>query len=190
MRAFLGIALLPAIRASLERLQQGLARSGADVKWVEPSHLHVTLKFLGEISDAQRQAIEALVARVTASEAPFAIRLNALGAFPSLTAPRVVWVDAGEGGEAVARIAEAIEREGAAIPLRKEEHPFSPHITLGRVRSPRGRQALVAALQDARWEPPPPWRVSAVTLYESVLRPDGPHYTVLAELPLLERSVG
>ena len=188
MRAFLGIPLPEEARAALEQLERTLARAEADVKWVQSSHLHVTLKFLGEISDAQRQAIEALVARVTAKEPPFALRFDAVGAFPSLEAPRVIWVGLGEGNEAVSRIAEAIEREGAAIPLRKEEHPFSPHITLGRVRSPRGRQTLVTALRDARWDPPPPWRVSSVTLYESLLRPDGPHYAVLAELPLLGKG--
>ncbi|MBI3021456.1 MAG: RNA 2',3'-cyclic phosphodiesterase [Candidatus Omnitrophica bacterium] len=191
MRAFIGIPLPPDVRSSLSRLQRELAASGADVKWVRPAQVHVTLKFLGEISEGERHAIEALVARVAASETPFAIRLNAFGAFPSLTAPRVVWVGVGEGGEAVARLTEAIEREGVAIPLRKEERAFSPHITLGRVRSPRGRQALVAALRDARWDPPPPpWRVSSVTLYQSVLRPEGPQHTVLAEFPLLERRAG
>ncbi|MBI3011823.1 MAG: RNA 2',3'-cyclic phosphodiesterase [Candidatus Omnitrophica bacterium] len=188
MRAFIAIDLPEHVRSSLAKLEDELAQSGADVKWVRPAQLHVTLKFLGEISEGERQAIEALVARVAASEAPFATRLNALGAFPSLTAPRVVWVGLGEGGEAVARIAEAIEREGVAIPLRKEERAFSPHITLGRVRSLRGRQALVAALRDARWDPPPPWRVSSVTLYESVLRPGGPQHTVLAELPLVGKG--
>ena len=190
MRAFLAIDLPEHARSSLARLQDELAQSGADVKWVGPAQVHVTLKFLGEITEDERHAVETLVARVTASEAPFAIRLNALGAFPSLTAPRVVWVGVGEGGEVVSRIAEAIEREGASIPLRREERAFSPHLTLGRVRSPRGRQALVTALRDARWEPPPPWRVSLVTLYQSVLRPDGPQHTILADLPLLERRAG
>jgi 2'-5' RNA ligase len=75
-----------------------------------------------------------------------------------------------------------------AIPLRKEERAFSPHITLGRVRSPRGRQALVEELRTVSWEPPPPWRVSSVTLYQSLLHPAGPQYTILADLPLLGKG--
>ena len=184
MRAFLAISLPPDVRGALALLQQELAQSQADVKWVEPDNLHVTLKFLGEITEEQRQAIEAMLRNIAEKEEPLTLSVKELGAFPSAAAPRVVWVGLDEGRERVIRMAEAIEREGAALALLKEERPFASHVTLGRVRSPRHRHELTQRLQHAQWVPPAPWRVKAVTLYQSTLNASGPTYTPLTEVPL------
>ena len=184
MRAFIAIAIPAEGRAQLTRLQATLAASQADVKWVATDALHVTLKFLDEISESQRQDVEALLKRVAQSEPVFTARLGAAGAFPSIAAPRIVWVGVQDGAEAMSRMASAIEQGTAAMGLRKEEHEFSAHVTIGRVRSPRRREPLARLLQSTSWEAPPPWRVSTVTLYESVLHPDGPRYTILADIPL------
>ena len=190
MRAFIGIGLPDEVQASLAALQRELAQSRADVKWVEPSNLHLTLKFLGEISEAQRQVVELLVKRLAAQTPPFLLRLEGAGAFPSIRAPRVVWVGMGQGNDVVARLAESIEREGAVIPLRREERPFTPHLTLGRVRSGRHRRELTHQLESFTWAPPPPWQVALLTLYQSVLSSAGPRYAVLAEVPLRKLEVG
>lgn len=187
MRAFVAVDLPAHVRSALAELQQDLARSNADVKWVEPPNLHVTLKFLGEITDDERRAVEALLQRVAGETPPFALTLEELGAFPSVAAPRVLWVGIREGKEPVVRMAEAIEREGAAIPLPRDARPFAAHVTLGRVRSPRHRQALAQRLRDAAWRAPDPWEVTTLTLYQSVLGPAGPRYTVLADVPLSGR---
>ena len=184
MRAFLAVALPEEARRSLTKLQETLAQSRAEVKWVEPPNLHVTLKFFGEVTDEQRQAIEGLLRRLAHQEGPFGLALDGLGAFPSLTAPRVIWVGLAEGTQALARIAGAIEREGAAMRLANEERPFAAHVTLGRVRSPRTRQALVQRLHASAWRPPTPWPVASLRLYQSILTPGGPRYSVLAEFPL------
>jgi len=187
MRAFIGIALPDAVRSSLVSLQRRLGESGADVKWVEPEHLHVTLKFLDEITDEQRRRIEELLVRVAGGEGSFALGLKPVGAFPSLRAPRVVWVGLEEGRQPVIRIAERIEQEGQAIGLRREERPFAAHVTLGRVRSPKRREALAQRFQILAWEPPPTFRVVALTLYQSELGSSGPRYTALAEMPLAQK---
>ena len=184
MRAFIGIPLPEPVRHALAGLQRELAQSSADVKWVERDHLHVTLKFLGEISEPQREAIEALLLRVAREEGPFALSLAGVGAFPSMAAPRVLWVGAMEGREQVVRLAGAIEREGAAIPLPREDRPYAAHVTLGRVRSGRHLHELAQRLQQCAWPPQGPWRVTSVTFYQSILGSAGPHYTVLADVPL------
>ncbi len=184
MRAFVGMSLPDDVRASLGTLQRTLEVSAADVKWVEPANLHVTIKFLDEITEEQRQAIEGLLARVAEHERPFPLGLEGIGAFPSLTSPRVVWVGLTTGKEHVARIAQAVEAGTAAMSLRREERPFSPHLTLGRVRSSRHQQRLVQQLRELAWAPPAPWQVQTLTLYQSVLSASGPRYTVLTELLL------
>ena len=183
MRAFIAIELPDEVRWALAQLQQRLAGSGADVKWVEPEHLHVTMKFLGEITEEQRRAVEAMLRQVARALSPFPLSLRALGAFPSMRSPRVIWVGVAEGKEPLVRLAEGIEREGAAAALQKEERPFAAHVTLGRVRSPRGHQALVELLEHTDWSPPPSWTADHVTLYQSVLSSSGPTYSVLAEIP-------
>lgn len=188
MRAFIGIALPDTVRSSLAGLQRQLGESGADVKWVEPENLHVTLKFLDEITDEQRRTVEESLTHVAEQERPFTLGLKPVGAFPSVHAPRVVWVGLEEGREPVVRIAERIEQECQAIRLPREERPFAAHVTLGRVRSPRRREALAQRFQTLAWEPPPTFRVAALTLYQSELSSSGPRYTALAAFPL--RSPG
>lgn len=184
MRAFIAVTLPEEIRRALSALQQALAGAGADVKWVAPHHLHVTLRFLGEITDDQRQAVEEMLRRVAGGVAPFEVRLVGVGAFPSVAAPRVVWVGIVEGREALSQLADAIERERAPIGLLDEARPFAAHVTLGRVRSPRRRQTLSERLTTLTWDAPPAWRVASLTLYQSTLTPSGPTYTVLATVPL------
>ena len=184
MRAFVAVGLPEHARNALAALQQELAASRADVKWVEPANLHLTLKFLDEITDDQRIEIEQLLRRVAARQAPVTMRLGSVGAFPSMTAPRVVWVGCEEGADALARIVGDIEREGAALKLHREERPFAAHLTIGRVRSPRGRRELAQAMQQTMWTPPPSWSMATLTLYRSALSSSGPTYSALAEMPL------
>ena len=98
------------------------------------------------------------------------------------------------------RIAESMEQKYQAIGLRREDlpaappgaaqagRPFAAHVTLGRVRSPRCREALAQRFQTLAWEPPPAFQVAALTLYQSELSPSGPRYTTLADFPLAARS--
>ena len=184
MRAFIAVPVPDEARAALAVLQQELAASRADVKWVEPSQLHLTLKFLGEISEAQRDALKTALAQIGQEEPAFAMRLEAVGAFPTVAAPRVVWVGVEEGREPLARIAARLNEEGARLGITPEARAFSAHLTLGRVRSPTRRAALVERLRAVYWEPSAPWRVTTLRLYQSVLSSSGPAYTVLSEVPL------
>lgn len=184
MRAFLGIALPDAVRSSLAGLQRQLGASGADVKWVERDHLHVTLRFLGEISEIQGGQIEELLVEIAKRHEAFELGLDGVGAFPSVGSPRVVWVGLRQGNEQVVKIAEELEAGLRRLDCEPEERPFHPHVTLGRVRSPRRRDALAQRFQTLAWEPPEPFQVTALTLYRSDLHPSGPRYTVLATVPL------
>ena len=184
MRAFIAIPLPSEVQEALSALQRDVAKARADVKWVRQDQLHVTLKFLGEISEAQREVMTAMLRRVADATSPLALGVAELGAFPSVTAPRVIWVGLRGEVEAVRRMAATIEQEGGRLGLPKDDRPFAAHVTLGRVRSSRGREALAQQLRATVWVPPPPWQVSHMRLYQSVLSPSGPSYTVLAEIPL------
>lgn len=182
MRGFVALSLSAPVRTALQQLQECLAATDADVAWVRPGQWHLTLKFLDEITEAQ---VEQLLPRLTAlaSAHPlFRCRLEPLGAFPTLEAPRVIWLGVSEGREAVIRLAQGLEQLAAALDLRQEKRAFSAHVTLGRVRSARGRPALQRALAET-WDGPAAWDVTSLQLYQSVLHPTGAVHTMLADCP-------
>lgn len=184
MRAFVAVNVPADVQRALGALQRDLAASGADVTWVRPEQVHLTLKFLDDISNEQRQGLEALLARLAASEPSFRIALETVGAFPSVDAPQVLWVGVGEGREPLTRLAEGLEQGSAAWQVRREPRPFTAHATIGRVRSGRCRRQLADRLRASAWPPPPPWPVRSLTFYRSDLSAAGPTHTVLADCPL------
>ena len=191
MRAFLAVELPEPVQASLASLQCQLAAGRADVTWVQPTNLHLTMRFLGEISDAQRQQIEAGARRIAAGMAPFHVSLGTPGAFPSMRAPRGIWVGMTQGHKQLTELSKGLEQESVAAGLQPvadpanggKERGFVAHVTIGRARSPKRMEELSAALAATRWEPPMAFLASAVTFFQSTLRPDGRVYSVLAQLP-------
>jgi 2'-5' RNA ligase len=198
MRAFIAMELPGEIRERLRRLQEQLATAQADVepparagggtppriggvKWVAEDHLHVTMRFLGEITDAQRQAIERLLKTIADRANPIEAGLSHLGAFPSSASPRVIWVGIGQGSESLARIAGEIEEGLGELHLPKEERGFVPHVTLGRVRSPRNCGQLARRLSEIAWKPPGSFWIAGLTFFQSSLTSSEPIYTTLAK---------
>lgn len=184
MRAFIGIPLSTPAREAVARLQQQLGAAGADVRWIPPESLHLTLKFLGSIDAAQHHATEALLHQAASETGSCSMSLAGLGAFPASGAPRIVWVGVGEGREALTRFAEGIRAQGRGIGWPEEERAFAAHVTIGRFRSPRGAAALRRALSTAAWTAPPAWTVSEVVLFESCLAAGGSRYTPRGTFPL------
>jgi 2'-5' RNA ligase len=183
MRAFVAVELPEDARAALARWQSRLKAAGADVAWTAPEHLHVTMRFLGEIDDVQRAAVERCASAAAEPVAPFDAALSAPGAFPSIRRPRVVWMGIGQGADALAQVAGALERGLAAAGIAPEDRGFVAHVTLGRVRSPRGVGRLAAPLEAPGWSPPAPFRIDHLTLFQSRLSSAGPTYTALRRFP-------
>lgn len=183
MRAFIAVELPETMRKTLAALQAHLAQAKADVKWVEQGHLHVTMRFLGEITEEQRQAIEQLLSKIAASRPPIRAHLSQLGAFPSSGSPRVMWVGIGEGQEALGRIAGELESGLAALHLPTEDRAFVAHVTLGRTRSPKNLSQLATLLNETVWTPPEAFVITHLTFFQSTLSSSGPIYTILAKPP-------
>jgi 2'-5' RNA ligase len=184
MRAFLGLALADDVRRAVVALQEALRRDTTGIAWVLPESLHVTLKFLGDISDAQREHVQRAIDLVARSTAPFTARLGPLGGFPSLESPRVLWVGLSEGHEQVAAIARQLEERMVETGIPREERAFTSHITIARLRSPQAARALNECLGSVDRQPEGSWRVEAITLYQSQLGREGARYAPLAQAPL------
>src|SRR5262249_7093408 len=154
LRIFIAVGLDKPIHDRLVALQEALARSGSDVKWVEPENLHVTLLFLGEVEDRDLPAVCRSVADCCVRHAPFALSVERAGCSPTPRRPRILWAGLGLGTQELCALHAA--REPPLLELgcyRREDRPYSPHITLGRVKSDRPTDKLSAALaKHAGWQ--------------------------------------
>ncbi len=185
LRTFIAIDPGKPIRDRLVALQQTLARAAAEVKWVEPENLHVTLLFLGEVDERAVVELCRAVGECTAGQAPFRLGVEHVGCFPNPRRPRVVWVGVGEGTQEVVALHDALE-----LPLlelgcyRREDRSYTPHITLGRVRGDHATGPLADALRrQAAWQAGAT-DVREVLVLSSELTPQGPVYTVLSRARL------
>jgi RNA 2',3'-cyclic 3'-phosphodiesterase len=176
IRLFVAIDLPKAVKAALlaaaeqvgQRLPEGV------VRWVKPEQLHLTLRFLGDTAVTQLPALQEQLSQLTARQPAFHLQLNGLGAFPNRKRPRVVW--AGLAGELpVLQVLQAeLEDRVVGLGWPREERPFSPHITLGRVKDASRVEGLDWSVELVSLGV----AVTAVKLVQSELRPSGPVYIV------------
>lgn len=184
MRSFIAISLPPPIQTYLTQLQDELKSTGADVKWVEPANIHLTLKFLGEIDEYTAERIKTAMLEACTLVKPFALSLASLGGFPSTNNPRVIWIGIKEGITETTLLAAHLEKKLVTLGII-EDHPFTAHITLGRVRTGKNRKELAQKLQQPLLPEGTPisFLVDRITLYESKLSPHGPTYVNYGDVP-------
>ena len=184
IRSFIAIEIPEDLRQKLREFLRELKNTGADVKWVRPEGIHLTLKFLGAV---ERDALETLsLALRPAIEkfAPFELKAQGAGCFPSFRNPRVVWTGLIEEENFVSRLQREIETITAGLGFPSEDRPFKPHLTLGRVRSPKGKIPLTQMIAGNSHLDLGTFRVDRVILFRSELRPEGAVYTRLQEFYL------
>jgi RNA 2',3'-cyclic 3'-phosphodiesterase len=186
MRCFVAVDLSPDVRAALEdeceRLRAVAPR--ADVRWVRVAGMHLTLKFLGEVPEKMLAGIRNALSAAATATPPMVLACTGLGVFPGSSKPRVVWAGITEGLQDLGRLAAAVDRAVEPFGFAPERRPFRGHVTLARVRSPRGVRPLARAVEVAGCAPFGSWSASHVVLYRSRLHPTGAVYEPLATLPL------
>lgn len=183
MRCFVAIDLPDDVRASVASAQQRLrdAAPNADARWTTPASMHLTLKFLGEVVDVD--AVRAALAQVASRHRPVALAAGGLGAFPGPARPRVLWAGITGGIRELGLLAVDVERAFQPLGFAPEARPFRGHLTLARVRSPRGLAGVARVLaSDASSFGT--WTATDVVLYRSHLRSTGSVYEALARVPL------
>lgn len=165
-------ALLPAALPALKR--------------VRPELMHLTLAFLGWTPDEQLDTVVDAARAAAAGHRAFDLSFAGAGRFPASGRPRVVWLGIGEGKDPLADLAAGVTAELRRRELKFDDRPFSPHLTLARLRADAsGPEAqTVAAAVDGIAVPELRTRVDRIAVVESVLSPKGPRYTARAELAL------
>ncbi|MCE4624285.1 MAG: RNA 2',3'-cyclic phosphodiesterase [Desulfurococcales archaeon] len=170
----------PLLVSRIERIKEAIIATGVPMKPVETQNLHLTLRFIGEVPRATVEEVVRLLQEIKFQ--PFKIVFKGLGAFPSPTRPRVVWIGVDAGGEELARIREQIDEGLRRIGLPPERQKFHPHLTLARIKGSRNIHSLIKLIQEMSdievWE----MTVSSVRLKKSTLTRHGPIYETLAEV--------
>jgi 2'-5' RNA ligase len=184
IRTFIAVALSEPIRDAVVALQKELARTGTAVKWVEPENLHVTLVFLGEVEDRAIPQVCRITTDAVRGHAPFRLTVERTSAFPSPRRPRTLWVGIGAGVQELTAIHDALEPPLKDLGYRMEDRQYTPHVTLGRIKSDNDTDQLAAALTKRAGWTGGEMTVHEVCVLSSELTPDGPIYTVLGRAPL------
>src|SRR5512138_765303 len=190
LRAFLASELSPDLQDTIQSASAGLQQAlrGDLVRWVPPRNVHLTLKFLGDVSPSSLDLIKQMMLAEAAQYPAFDVQVEGLGCYPNPRRPRVLWVGLRAPAELVS-LQRAIETAAARLGYESEERDFSPHLTIGRVRqnaSSTDLHSIRAALDEVRIGWLGTARVDAVHLFKSELRPEGSIYTRLFSAPLGE----
>jgi 2'-5' RNA ligase len=178
VRTFVAVFPPAAVQSAVFAAAETLKRPGDGVSWVRRENLHYTLRFLGELgAGGVRRVGEAADEAAAGAGAPFAAALGTLGAFPNPRRARVLWAGMTEGAERLAALARALEAALRRKGFDAADHPFSLHLTIGRVRDPRVE--WTERLAAVRMEPAAArFTVDRLSVMESVLSPQGSTYTV------------
>ncbi|MHC4759351.1 MAG: RNA 2',3'-cyclic phosphodiesterase [Planctomycetota bacterium] len=187
MRVFIAIDINEQIRSSISALQDELKKE-ADInrgqaKWVRPSNIHLTLKFLGEVLDQQLIDICKIVESVTRKYNKFNLSIESLGYFGGRSA-RVSWIGVGQGKEELLKLQKELEEEIQKVGWAKEERAFTGHLTVCRIKNTRAGKQIAEVSANYKDFNAGSVLVDSVKVYQSQLTPKGPIYSVLGSYSL------
>ena len=186
IRAFIAVELNQAIKDIVQSAIKSLQESEVDVKWVNAQNAHLTLKFLGNISVDKIPLIRQALQDISRQTLPFVIATEALGAFPSLDTPRVIWLGLKQGHDELKNCARKIENALNGLGFAKESRAFSGHITVGRIKSQKNLKNLASLLKEKPFGGAETQEVKALTLFKSTLTSNGPVYDAIEAFSFAE----
>ncbi len=188
IRSFIAIELSGEIKRELTRLQENLKLgSRAPVRWVDPNIIHLTLKFLGDIDENIAASVTDVIEKASGGTRPFQLKISGLGVFPNTRRVQVVWVGLTGELDKLGGLQKSVESGLVPLGFKAESRPFTPHLTIGRVRErarPEERQDLGRLIEGMNFETAASLNVDAVNLMKSQLTREGPIYTRLSSVEL------
>jgi 2'-5' RNA ligase len=188
LREFIAVEIPPEIHQAIEKQTAPIraALNTSLVRWVPVENIHLTLKFLGDVSPANLGLLEQMLIAEICQHQAFEMRFGGLGAFPNPKRPRIIWIGI-QAPAGLVTLQHGIEAATATLGYPDEERPFSPHLTIGRVKQnvdSAGMQKIRTALEGMQVGALGMARVGAVHLFKSDLKPSGAEYSRLFSAPL------
>jgi RNA 2',3'-cyclic 3'-phosphodiesterase len=184
IRAFLAVDPPEEVFREIIEIQEHLRKAiQGDIRWVRPEGMHLTLKFFGYVYQSDVANISLVVKNNVANMKALLLNVRNLGAFPTAMRPRVLWLGIDGDTDALISLQAKMDTEFQEYGFKKEERPFRPHLTLARVKEPKGLVGLAEAVKKNEEYAAGSFTVSGLTLFKSDLRPTGAIYTKLSYFP-------
>ena len=184
IRTFIAVELPDQARSDIAGLQKDLVSAGLKCRWVKPQNIHLTLKFLGDVDREKVSDIGDGITSLACHLPAFDLRPKGLGCFPGVKNPRVIWTGVSGALDALKTLQTEVEKTLIPFGFKAEHRPFRGHLTIARVKSRLNPRKLAEALRTHSEFSSDIFAVKQVTLFQSVLKPEGPLYTRLCESPL------
>jgi 2'-5' RNA ligase len=176
IRCFIAVKVPQNILSEIEKYLVQLRKISSHVRWVKASGIHITLKFLGEIEPLLVDQVKESLQSVAGIVKPFEVMVHGSGCFPNPKKPRVFWLGLEQSiGKELNVIYDWINEKLATFGFEKEKRRFSPHLTLGRVRTPADFTSLLNYMQNYPF-PKRGFKVHEIVLMRSILKPSGAEY--------------
>ncbi|MEK6598961.1 MAG: RNA 2',3'-cyclic phosphodiesterase [Deltaproteobacteria bacterium] len=188
IRTFIAIELPAKIIDGLKEIQDELKDGTNKVTWVKPENIHLTIKFLGDIEADKIDSIVGLLEGAAAKSRSFDISAKGVGCFPTIDNPRVLWVGIEEGNVNMAALYNNIEDALSAIGFAKEERPFKPHLTLGRIKFLKDKKGLKERIERFKDITLGQYMVDSICLFQSRLTPEGAVHIKLEKIELTHKK--
>ena len=186
IRSFIAIEMSLPVKTKIEDIQNKLKSSASDIRWAKADSIHLTLKFLGTIAEEQIPEISDSIESCCTTSAPFTLTVNTLGAFPGDKNPRVIWIGTEDGTGTLVSLQQCVEKKLSTIGFKEEKRAFSPHLTLGRIKSPKGKRDLMQRVAEHKNCECGTLDVQEICLFKSDLKPGGAVHTKLKTFQLHE----
>jgi len=184
IRVFIAVEIDRDIQSMLGNLVTKIQKTSTEtVKWIPDRNIHLTLKFLGDVDTWELGSIQQLLRDVANQSRAISAIITQLGAFPSLSNPRVIWIGL-DAPSPLFQLARVIEESTRNLGFSTDNKPFTPHLTLGRVRSTITKEQqnnLSKCLRSIHIPIFKPIQIQSITLFQSILKPGGSEYYALTE---------
>lgn len=185
VRLFVAVEITEEIRKKLAEFQDKLKRVDADVSWVAPENLHITLKFIGYIDEQKIDAVINIIKDSLTHIKPFDLRYVGMGTLPTEKNPRVIFADVIDESGVLTKIHERLDNQLMAQGVEHEDRKFDAHLTVGRIKTRRNVRKLIENLNSYNGFDFGSEHVTQVVLMRSALTPEGPIYTKLHSVDLV-----
>jgi 2'-5' RNA ligase len=186
IRTFIAIELPEKIIYTISKVQEEIKSYGLKIRWVRPENIHLTLKFLGDIQEADTEKVARAVSESVTGHPPISLAVKGIGVFPGIRRPRVIWLGVSNQLDVLTTFQKTLDEKLEAIGFPKEKRPFRGHLTLGRIKSKIDPKTLNDVLKEFTRFESESFSADRIILYKSELKPKGPVYTKLANLLLIE----
>jgi 2'-5' RNA ligase len=184
MRTFIAIEIPAEIKKGMAEAQGRLKVSGVEAGWTRPEGIHLTLKFLGDVGEQKIAEVINALSRAVNGMNRFRLEIAGAGAFPNPRNARVAWVGVAGDIEKLSVLQSSVEEAMAGLGMEREDRKFTPHLTLGRIKHIRSRDAWVNALDAIKDIRLSGFDVEAVSLMKSELQRSGAVYTEIGRVGL------